>query len=31
VTIAQIQPIKISFNLPQSDLQLILARQKRRA
>jgi len=28
VTIAQIQPIKISFNLPQSDLQLILARQK---
>jgi multidrug efflux system membrane fusion protein len=28
VTIAQIQPVKISFNLPQSDLQLILARQK---
>jgi multidrug efflux system membrane fusion protein len=28
VTIAQIQPIKISFNLPQSDLQLILARQR---
>lgn len=28
VTIAQIQPIKISFNLPQADLQLILARQK---
>jgi membrane fusion protein, multidrug efflux system len=28
VTIAQIQPIKISFNLPQSDLQLILALQR---
>jgi membrane fusion protein, multidrug efflux system len=28
VTIAQIQPIKISFNLPQADLQLILARQR---
>jgi len=28
VTIAQIQPIKISFNLPQSDLQLILARER---
>jgi multidrug efflux system membrane fusion protein len=28
VTISQIQPIKISFSLPQSDLQLILARQR---
>jgi len=28
VTIAEIQPVKISFNLPQADLQLILARQK---
>jgi len=28
VTIAQIQPIKISFSLPQADLQLILIRQK---
>jgi multidrug efflux system membrane fusion protein len=28
VTIAQVQPVKISFNLPQADLQLILARQK---
>ena len=28
VTIEEIQPVKISFNLPQSDLQLILARQK---
>jgi membrane fusion protein, multidrug efflux system len=28
VTIAQIQPIKISFNLPQADLPLILAREK---
>jgi multidrug efflux system membrane fusion protein len=28
VTIAQIQPIKISFNLPQADLQLILTRQR---
>jgi len=28
VTIAQIQPIKISFSLPQADLQLILVRQK---
>lgn len=27
VTIAQIQPVKISFNLPQSDLGLIQARQ----
>jgi multidrug efflux system membrane fusion protein len=27
VTIAQIQPIKVSFNLPQSDLPLIQARQ----
>jgi multidrug efflux system membrane fusion protein len=28
VTIAQIQPVKISFNLPQADLALILARQR---
>jgi len=28
VTIAQIQPVKLSFNLPQADLPLILARQK---
>jgi multidrug efflux system membrane fusion protein len=28
VTIAQIQPVKISFNLPQADLPLILAREK---
>jgi multidrug efflux system membrane fusion protein len=28
VTIAEIQPIKISFNLPQADLPLILARQR---
>ena len=28
VTIAQIQPIKISFGLPQSDLPLVLARQR---
>ncbi len=28
VTIAEIQPVKISFNLPQADLQLILAREK---
>ena len=28
VTIAQIQPIKFAFNLPQSDLPLIQARQK---
>jgi membrane fusion protein, multidrug efflux system len=28
VTIAEIQPIKISFNLPQADLSLILARQR---
>ena len=28
VTIAEIQPIKISFNLPQGDLPLILARQR---
>jgi multidrug efflux system membrane fusion protein len=28
VTIAQIQPIKISFSLPQADLPLILARQR---
>lgn len=27
VTIAQVQPIKVSFNLPQSDLGLIQARQ----
>jgi len=27
VTIAQIQPVKVSFNLPQSDLGLIQARQ----
>jgi multidrug efflux system membrane fusion protein len=31
VTIAQIQPIKISFNLPQADLPLILAREKAKA
>jgi membrane fusion protein, multidrug efflux system len=30
VSIAQIQPIKISFNLPQADLPLILARQRTR-
>jgi multidrug efflux system membrane fusion protein len=28
VTIQEIQPVKISFNLPQADLQLILERQK---
>jgi len=28
VTIAEIQPVKISFSLPQADLQLILARQR---
>ena len=28
VTIAEIQPVKISFTLPQSDLNLILARQR---
>ena len=28
VTIAEIQPVKISFNLPQADLPLILARQR---
>ena len=28
VTIAEIQPIKISFSLPQADLKLILARQR---
>src|SRR5882672_1885932 len=28
VTIAEIQPVKISFNLPQADLQLILARER---
>ena len=28
VTIEEIQPVKLSFNLPQADLQLILARQK---
>jgi multidrug efflux system membrane fusion protein len=28
VTIAQIQPVRISFPLPQSDLRLILARQR---
>ena len=27
VTIAQIQPVKVSFNLPESDLHLIQARQ----
>jgi multidrug efflux system membrane fusion protein len=30
VTIAEIQPVKISFNLPQADLPLILARQRTR-
>jgi len=28
VTIAEIQPVKISFSLPQADLKLILARQR---
>ena len=28
VTVAEIQPVKISFSLPQADLQLILARQR---
>src|SRR6185312_7167553 len=31
VTVAEIQPIKISFSLPQSDLQLILQRQRQHA
>ena len=31
VTIAEIQPVKISFSLPQSDLPLILARQRQNA
>ena len=31
VTIAEIQPIKISFSLPQADLPLILARQRQNA
>jgi membrane fusion protein, multidrug efflux system len=28
VTVTEIQPVKISFSLPQADLQLILARQR---
>ncbi|HEX5281316.1 MAG TPA: efflux RND transporter periplasmic adaptor subunit [Micropepsaceae bacterium] len=31
VTIAEIQPVRISFTLPQSDLALILARQRENA
>lgn len=31
VTIAEIQPVRISFTLPQSDLSLILARQRENA
>ena len=31
VTVAEIQPVKISFSLPQSDLQLILQRQRQHA
>ena len=31
VTIAEIQPVKISFSLPQADLPLILARQRQNA
>jgi len=31
VTVAEIQPVKISFSLPQSDLQLILERQRQHA
>jgi multidrug efflux system membrane fusion protein len=31
VTVAEIQPIKVSFSLPQSDLQLILQRQREHA
>lgn len=31
VTIAEIQPVRISFTLPQSDLSLILARQRQNA
>jgi multidrug efflux system membrane fusion protein len=31
VTIAEIQPVKISFSLPQADLKLILERQRKQA
>ncbi len=31
VTIAEIQPVKISFSLPQSDLKLILERQRKQS
>src|SRR5207253_5410421 len=31
VTVAEIQPVKVSFSLPQSDLQLILQRQGQKA
>jgi len=31
VSIAEIQPVKISFSLPQSDLKLILERQRKQA